>query len=33
MLPYPGEDVQGLHCEQSVALGGQVEEKADLSRE
>lgn len=32
MLPYPGEDVQGLHSEESVSLGGQVEEKADLSR-
>lgn len=32
MLPYPGEDVQGLNIEKSFSLGGQVEEKADFNR-
>lgn len=33
LLPYSGEDMQGLHSEESVPLGGKVEEKADSSSE
>lgn len=33
MLPYPGEDVQDLHSEKSVPIGGSSQKKADLSRE
>lgn len=32
MLPYPCEDVQGLHKEKTLPLGGRMEEKTDVSK-